>query len=815
MKLQTFLRNVSLALSLWALLTTGMSPLGAATFSTNDCPPSLPEQESVHQTVCLKGTGRNALPAAPSSSGGPDQFGYTWDDTVSFGWKDATSGIAIWADEYHDDEVSDPITLPFTFKYYENAYTQVYVSTNGLLGFDSSLDERGASYENLPIPTDYEYPQNIIAPFWDDLVVYLNEPTPSGVYYASGSDAHGNYFVVEWYQVSKTGSTDLLTFEVILYANGDIFFQYWDVNGSLDEASIGIEDGDGVDGLQVHYNGTGRTPEDNLAIQFTRPAPDYRVKAFPHTQGAFTIDFSSEFEFNIRNTGESGADTYNLSPELSAPGWQASFYHAATLQPLTDTTGDSLVDTGSLAQGGTFTVKVVITAPASAYISHGATLDVTIRSFNDLEKAQLVQFHTVIPAPFALIFRQGQHVQSQLNAPHAQYTTLTQPFYTGSTFVINNAANASYIAVWERNQGSYFTNLEYNLINGTGVLFYATPQLLTSHSGSGYDIRDFAPVVATAPNGNIGVAWRRVITNLSAFPITYNRNIYFAILNADGSAQVLPPFNVTQDTGWYDGTEDDVPGYEDVQIIADGDNHFHLAWVERHTISNNVYKDISTAVYHAADGSQVKAPGRVTSGLYNDNLDYSDPALMEYRTASNDKQVMLVYFSHESTDPGNPVHRLVYMRFNTSGNLVQGETVLHTGFGYGPDAIQLSDGRVAIVWTDASLDADRVAYQLRSQNLASIVTEGFLVNPDGRPAGKVSVTRDNGGHAILTWMDVKWFQRLYYALVDYTGVVTPPLTFRAVTAAQAASLETNMGLGNAIYDPPWWRLLLPMVYNNY
>ena len=39
-----------------------------------------------------------------------------------------------------------------TVKFYEWAFQEVYISSNGLLGFDESIAGVGASLENLPIP---------------------------------------------------------------------------------------------------------------------------------------------------------------------------------------------------------------------------------------------------------------------------------------------------------------------------------------------------------------------------------------------------------------------------------------------------------------------------------------------------------------------------------------------------------------------------------------------------------------------------------------------------------------------------------------
>jgi hypothetical protein len=63
--------------------------------------------------------------------------------------------------------------------------------------------------------------------------------------------------VIEWDQVSLYGSSDRLSFEIILFENGDILFQYLSLEGSLVESTVGIEDGDGVDGLMYLYNSPG------------------------------------------------------------------------------------------------------------------------------------------------------------------------------------------------------------------------------------------------------------------------------------------------------------------------------------------------------------------------------------------------------------------------------------------------------------------------------------------------------------------------------------------------------------------------------
>jgi hypothetical protein len=80
-------------------------------------------------------------------------------------------------------------------------------------------------------------------------------------------------FIVEYYQVSRYGGHDG-TWEIILFDNGNILFQYQDVhfdyywgnNGR--SATVGIQ-GDAITGLQYSYNSP--TLSDSLAICIAYP----------------------------------------------------------------------------------------------------------------------------------------------------------------------------------------------------------------------------------------------------------------------------------------------------------------------------------------------------------------------------------------------------------------------------------------------------------------------------------------------------------------------------------------------------------------
>ena len=102
-------------------------------------------------------------------------------------------------------------------------------------------------------------PDNIIAPFWDD----LDGSSQGTVHYKQS----GNMFVIQFTNWQFYPSNGSLTFQILLQSNGKIYFYYNNLTGSLNGCTVGIENQNGTDGLQVAYNAT--YLQNNLAIQFS------------------------------------------------------------------------------------------------------------------------------------------------------------------------------------------------------------------------------------------------------------------------------------------------------------------------------------------------------------------------------------------------------------------------------------------------------------------------------------------------------------------------------------------------------------------
>jgi len=134
---------------------------------------------------------------------------------------------------WHADDQSWLYTLPFPFTYFGATYTQIYISSNGLITFAGPDSSFGSSRSGLEA-------RLAIAPAWDDWTthgvhagddIYIGQPSP-------------NCLMIRWQVTAYYDYNTVANFEAILYADGSIRFNYGYSSG-LVSATIGIPDGEG------------------------------------------------------------------------------------------------------------------------------------------------------------------------------------------------------------------------------------------------------------------------------------------------------------------------------------------------------------------------------------------------------------------------------------------------------------------------------------------------------------------------------------------------------------------------------------------
>ncbi|MBT4333986.1 MAG: T9SS type A sorting domain-containing protein, partial [Candidatus Cloacimonetes bacterium] len=194
-------------------------------------------------------------------SGGPDSYGYIWNDNnevngPEYSWRDISS-IGTEVTFVGNDIGTDLMPIGFDFIFYNVFYSEFRINPNGWIGFGDDNEE----WNNLSLPHPNS-PRPALLPFWDDL-----DPLQGGnVYYYSSADSLVVWFDdVIHFPGTYNGTYD---FQVILYQNGTMLYQYRTMDGTIDSATIGLQNEAGNIALQMTYNGS--LVEDNYAIFIER-----------------------------------------------------------------------------------------------------------------------------------------------------------------------------------------------------------------------------------------------------------------------------------------------------------------------------------------------------------------------------------------------------------------------------------------------------------------------------------------------------------------------------------------------------------------
>ncbi|MFD1323396.1 PQQ-dependent sugar dehydrogenase [Micromonospora sonneratiae] len=212
--------------------------------------------------VTAPATPRTYTATFAGSAGCGDSFGYTCSTLAGLPFVPADQTVLPLA----GDEAITEIDLPFPVPFYGQHHTRAWVDVNGRMSF---LDPGRSWGVNTPIPTP-EPANAAIYPFWDDLVVRAD----SSIRTAVVGVAPYRQFVVEWRNIGLYGSSSArITFEVVIGENGEITYNYADLNTKGrergDSATIGIENAAGTVATQFSVNQA--VLANGKAIIFTPP----------------------------------------------------------------------------------------------------------------------------------------------------------------------------------------------------------------------------------------------------------------------------------------------------------------------------------------------------------------------------------------------------------------------------------------------------------------------------------------------------------------------------------------------------------------
>jgi hypothetical protein len=733
-----------------------------------------------------------ASPDAPGAT--LDTFGYTLTSSndASSTWIEASGGTALsFPIPYYNTVATTPVPLGFTFPFYERSYTQVYVSTNGMLAFAANQLEAVTITSKIPRS---QTPNNFLAPFWDVVQVIA----PGKVTYLTGGGPGNRYVVIQFTQVRLAyDPTTSLTFQVILRETGNFEFLYQSLTNPGANYIVGIEDSDGLDGILYLYQQGGLS--NNQALRFDRPDPSWRVKALSIEDSILLTRNQGSLPVTFRNSGDLGADIIQF-PSVSLPaGWNYTLLNGATLARLTDTDGNGVLDSGSVAQGADFTVVINMKNSSGSSPGNYVRFAFSAESKNKPDKKAATQVQFAVPPSFAYAYSDNDNTEAMALGVISAYSRTESTFdltYSGASIGMGQVADENLLIFWE-GENKYFS---YTILDRFGN----PSSLVYTINDNNPNTEEITPIFATTPNGRTGLVY--LYRNESGIT-----NVYFKILEASGAPMsgFTTPKNLTA------SISGDEHSYSYPTIVATPNNRFIISWTGDYLEGSYLGANMWVAVYDASAGTQLKAPTRVTTAV-DEVLEFEAGVL----AAMTNNQAMLAYTAF-STVGDTTTRYIEWVGLDSGGNVVAGTRKALSGSEstvsdeiYPKDAIELSPGgNVLLAWLDEATDIVRAVAINPSLTSQSDILD--LETPNLRTAKDLSITKTPEGHGVVHWMDESNGEYLFYALIDEGGnELTPPMTLLKMQKIGKIFYASSTAQGLAPLDN-FFSLNLPAVMESY
>ena len=285
--------------------------------------------------------------------GGPDNNNNFWSDSNSESnlgseWIDISDTGILYEFE-NNDESGEVIDIGFDFPFYGQNRNQLFINPNGWIGFGDDSN----AWDNTSIPSN-SAPKSAIFGFWDDLNPVNNNCNSCAgeVFYHSNNDRMVVWFnnVAHWPTNFENSFYD---FQIVIYKSGEIKFNYNNMTGISDSATIGIQNDSGNSGLQMSYN---TQYVENQLTTFVKKNPSWaginQIENF-EISGELLEGSSVNFNIIVENNELAEGD-YSANLNISSNGSSELSYPITLISTSStangDINGDSLINVIDVVQ---------------------------------------------------------------------------------------------------------------------------------------------------------------------------------------------------------------------------------------------------------------------------------------------------------------------------------------------------------------------------------------------------------------------------------------------------------------------------------
>ncbi len=263
-----------------------------------------------------------------------------------------------------DDAVSSFIPIGFNFPFYNNIQTQLKISTNGFVSFNSSTGDGCCAGSFLP--NNNSTLNNLIAVCWTDLFV----GSPNSIDYFNLTSP--NRFVIRWNGVAHCCATTpaQVTAQIILYETGEIEMHNTSILSSSDVMTQGVENGTGAFATVVPGRNATSFTAANDAFRFT-PAINYTYNWQPgNLNGATqTVNPTANTTYTVSVADGSGCTETFAAPLVTVTPLNVIIGGSATFCA----GGSTTLDAGSYAtynwSTGATTRTIIVNTAGSYSVS--------------------------------------------------------------------------------------------------------------------------------------------------------------------------------------------------------------------------------------------------------------------------------------------------------------------------------------------------------------------------------------------------------------------------------------------------------------